>query len=220
MPDRRAGASETSSDGRTTKAVRDEKRTANAPLASDDREKRSREDRKSSKRFSLELNPLSVLIGRYGLTGEFLLMSEHALVVTPYVVHTGVDASELPVGLFYNADSALTAFGGEIGYRYYPRAGFSGPYVGVSALVGYYVWNGVDWGGARSEIATMSVGGAVDVGGQVVVGPGILLGGGLGVQYTTAAEKAVPITKFDSPLAASAIRGVSPRFLLTVGYAF
>lgn len=180
-----------------------------------------------SKRYAIELNPLALTIGRYSITGEWMVANHHAVVATGYAVYAPRSSPALSFsGTSPSVSDVLRGFGTEIGYRYYWSDGIVGPYIGVSALVGAYsrLYKYSDSAGrsARLEASSASIGGAVDIGGQITIGPGILLGGGLGLQYTTA--RAVvqmnPTDKFGSPKAGASVRGLCPRLLFTVGYAF
>lgn len=148
-PEREASAqaSATRSDGRGANATPEQEVSASA-AAVDRRKKPQSVERGTSKRFLLELNPYSILIGRYSLTGEYLVTNEHAIVATAYAVYKGMDqvtTDGLPPGRFaYGADVMLTAIGGEIGYRYYPFSERARPYLGASVLVGRYAWSGQD----------------------------------------------------------------------------
>lgn len=211
-------------------SVSKEERAKGTTRTPNERQNGSRgEESEVSRRFSLELNPLAVFVGRYSLTGEVLVSRHHGIVVTPYVVHGTVDPDTNAYDYDIGDDAVLNGWGGEIGYRYYFDKGLNGPYAGISALVGRYVWSGTHYDSSsgekaeatRSDLATMSIGGALDVGYETVIGPGFVVGGGLGLQYTVATEeRAIPFDRFASPALASCLEGFCPRFLLTVGYAF
>lgn len=162
------------------------------------------------KRFSVELNPLSLSIGRFSVQGEYLPQPHHALTVNPSFTHT----SDLFLG-------SITGFGAEVGYRYYTSTkGPAGFYVGPSLIIGSYsVSNSAWFDGASRDTSFVSYGAAIDVGGQAVIGPGIVVGGGFGLQYTRTTSD-VDTTLLGRSATAAASHSVMPRFLLSVGYAF
>ncbi len=179
-----------------------------------------KDDGSNLKRFALELNPLSIIIGRYSISGEYMFAKHHAVTLTPFYTHVPVtvtaNGKETDAG-------ALDGFGGELGYRFYTGGkGPNGFFVGPSVLFGSFSQSapsGVNPAGSAGSQSFASYGGAVDVGGQAVIGPGVVVGGGFGLQYTTNSEE---LNTENLNLASLVIAsgGVRPRFLLSVGYAF
>lgn len=170
------------------------------------------------KRFSIELNPLSVSIGRYSLTGEYMLAKHHAVVLTPHFTHA-------PVTVTVNGQEidggALNGFGGELGYRFYTgSAGANGFYIGPSFVFSSFSQSAPSGSsGSSSSDSFTAIGGAVDLGGQAIIGPGIVLGGGFGLQYTVN-SKDIATDNLNLASAIIAGGGIRPRFLFTIGYSF
>lgn len=168
-------------------------------------------DEPEVKRFALELNPLGVAIGRYSISGEYMVARHHAVTITPSYTSTSIKVNDVEVG-------SLSGFGGEAGYRLYTGSkGANGFFVGPSVLVASYSSESVVKGGASQSFT--SIGGAVDVGGQWIIGPGVLIGFGAGLQYTSNSEE-LSTDGLNIASAAIAGGGVRPRFLLALGYSF
>lgn len=168
------------------------------------------------KHISLELNPLGLAIGRYSISGEYMLARHHAVTLTPFYAHVPVTVTVQ--GKDVDAGS-LNGFGGELGYRFYTGdKGANGFFVGPSVLFASYSPSAAR---GQSGDSFTSVGGALDLGGQFIIGPGVVLGFGAGLQYTKNSQDVPGGTDNLNP-AASAIAGggVRPRFLLAVGYSF
>lgn len=171
------------------------------------------------KSLAIELNPLSLFIGRLSANVEYMPAVHHAVVVNPYYVSVNADVT---VGVDGDAETYEDNFSGggvELGYRMYTGSkGPNGFFVGPSLLLGLYNSEDSDFTDTEGRTFT-SYGFAVDIGGQGVIGPGIVLGGGFGLQYTKVSGDA---PGFDLPLTAEILvgGGVRPRFLLSVGYAF
>ena len=172
------------------------------------------------KRFALAVNPLGLTIGRYSITGEYMVAQHHAVTLNPFYTHAPVTITV--GGKEYDA-GALNGFGGELGYRYYTgKKGMTGFFVGPSLLFAALSQSaaaGEGAPGSKGSQSFTSLGGAVDIGGQAVLGPGIVLGGGFGLQYTKNSES---LDSKDLNLASAIIAGggVRPRFLFAFGYAF
>ena len=166
------------------------------------------------KHISLEVNPLGLAIGRYSISGEYVIVKHHAVTITPFYanapVTVTVNGKELDGG-------ALTGFGGELGYRFYTGSkGANGFFVGPSALFGSYSQSAPGGGSSQSFSA---IGGALDIGGQAILGPGIVIGGGFGLQYTKNSEE-LDTGNLNLASAVIAGGGIRPRFLLSAGYSF
>jgi hypothetical protein len=180
-----------------------------APAAANEKPQ-APEDGEDIKRISLEVNPLGLTIGRYSISGEYMLARHHALTLSPFFTSTSIKVNDKEIG-------SLSGFGGELGYRFYTGSkGANGFFVGPSALFASYTSESVVGNTSQSFTA---VGGALDIGGQFIIGPGVVLGFGGGLQYTKNSEE---INTDNLNLASAVIAGggVRPRLLLAVGYSF
>lgn len=170
------------------------------------------------KKFSIELNPLAAGIGRYSLTGQYMLAKHHAVALTPHFTHAPVtltiDGEKIDGG-------SLSGFGGELGYRFYTgSAGANGFYIGPSFIFSAFSQSAAS--GASTTTSSDSftaIGGAIDLGGQAIIGPGIVIGGGFGLQYTSNSQS-IATENLNLASAIIAGGGVRPRFLFSLGYAF
>lgn len=162
------------------------------------------------KHFTLQANPLSAGIGRYGVDVAYLPALHHGLVLNPFYQHVGAEVDINGV----KSSTTFSGFGGEVGYRFYTgERGANGFYVGPSVIFGSYSQS--NSGG--DKVSFTSVGGALDIGGQAIIGGGFTIGGGFGLQYTKTS------TSFENlPFAAAVLAGggVRPRILFTIGYSF
>lgn len=197
---------------------------ARQPLeAEQDRSSRLREREAESGEFrpvAVELNPLSVIIGRYSLNVEILPARHHALVLNPHYDSFSFEPAVNAGGEDIAVTDGFSGYGAELGYRYYSGSrGPQGFFIGPSLLLGRYHAKQSDLTGSDEKSFT-SVGWALDVGGQAIVGSGVVLGFGLGIQQT---RNSVNADQFgELPLFAEALvgSGVRPRFLFSAGYAF
>ncbi|MEO7094983.1 MAG: hypothetical protein ABI175_17120 [Polyangiales bacterium] len=165
------------------------------------------------KHVTIQANPLSAIIGRYGIDVAYLPALHHGIVVNPFYSHVGVDATSSNGATV--AAWSLSGFGGEVGYRFYTgERGANGFYIGPSFLFSSYKQTVT--GG--DSLSFTNMGAAVDVGGQAIIGDGFTIGGGFGLQYTKTSVDLGSIDKF----AANALAGggVRPRVLFTLGYSF
>lgn len=168
------------------------------------------------KRWSIELNPIGVSIGRYSVQGEFMLAKHHAVTLNPFFQYKSisgtVNGQDVDLG-------TLSGGGAEAGYRFYTGSkGANGFFIGPSVLFAAYSVGAPSGSDGTSQTFT-SVGGAVDLGGQVIIGPGIVIGAGFGLQYTATSEELD--TDALSFLSKAAVGGgVRPRFLFAAGYSF
>lgn len=174
------------------------------------------------KHFSVELNPLGVFIGRYGINVGWMPAVHHQLMLNPHYdsVSAEVSMTDFTTGRTITYKDRFSGFGGELGYRFYTgKKGPNGFFVGPAALFGIYSSSASDLTQSTAK-SFNSMGFAVDIGGQGVIGPGIVVGGGFGLQYTRVSEDASKLG--DLPLSATVLVGGGwrPRFLLSVGYAF
>jgi hypothetical protein len=184
-------------------------RPAPAPAAAAEKPQAADEDG-DLKRLSLELNPLGFAIGRYGVSGEYMLARHHAVTLNPFYTSTSIKVNDKEVG-------SLSGFGGELGYRFYTGSrGANGFFVGPSVLFASYSSESAVTKASQSFTA---MGGALDIGGQFIIGPGVVVGFGGGLQYTKNSEE----LNTDGLNLASAViagGGIRPRVLLAVGYSF
>ena len=166
------------------------------------------------KHMTLVANPLSAIVGRYGVDFSYLPALHHALVLNPFYQHVSADVTTNVNGVESKSSSTFGGFGGEVGYRYYTgEKGANGFYVGPSFIFGSYAQTN----SAGDKVSFSSIGAAIDIGGQAIIGDGFTIGGGFGLQYTKTS------TKFeDLPFGAAVLAGggVRPRFLFTIGYSF
>ncbi|HEY2404779.1 MAG TPA: hypothetical protein VGI10_02205 [Polyangiaceae bacterium] len=161
--------------------------------------------------------PLSLIIGRYSVQGEYLPVMHHAITLNPF--YTSVDGGTLngaSLGKF-------SGFGSELGYRFYTgKKGPNGFFVGPSFLFASYKQSGGLAGlfctTPSCSTSFTSYGFALDVGGQAVLG-GFVVGGGAGFQSTKNSKNiATDGLNFASAIIGGG--GFRPRVLLTFGYAF
>lgn len=157
--------------------------------------------------LALTLNPLSLLLGRYGLNVEYVFVPHHGVILNPYGWFSSAEAGSVK--------SSYTNYGAELGYHFYSGTnGASGFFVGPSAL--YMTATATtEAGGAKAEVNFSAYGLAVDLGGQAVTKAGFTIGAGVGVMYlktsTTSNLASGTFLKWD---------GVLPRFLFTIGWSF
>ena len=119
-------------------------------------------------------------IGRYSISGEYMLARHHAVTLSPFFTSTSVKVNDKEIG-------SLSGFGGELGYRFYTGSrGANGFFVGPSVLFASY--NSESVVGNTSQSFT-AMGGALDIGGQFLIGPGVVIGFGGGLQYTKNSEE-------------------------------
>jgi MYXO-CTERM domain-containing protein len=162
--------------------------------------------RGEARRFALSWNPFTLHLERASLNLEVLARSHHVAVITLFGARTKTNEDSY--------ENVFEGLGGELGYRWY--SGHDGPrglYVGPSLLLARF------WAvPARGEtIPFWNLGLAVDVGWQAIVADRWVVGVGAGAQYT------VPTASFPAqelPASVYAIRGLRPRLLMALGYAF
>jgi hypothetical protein len=174
------------------------------------------------RRLSIELNPLSIAGGRYGLNVEVAPFVHHVLVASayyqtfqPYVLERlmpkAVDSSH----------GAPAKVGGEVGYRFYSgRRGANGFFIGASGVLMPLVLPRVTPEFKAEPASFYAYGGALDVGIQGITDSGFTIGAGVGAMYLAynAPESAklpanVPPVKAYEP-------HFLPRVLLAAGWSF
>jgi len=172
-------------------------------------------------RATLTLNPLALVVGRYGANAEFVIAPHHALVASGYIqtfpkALLRLALPDLPIG-----EGPESRFGGELGYRLYsgsdgPTGVFIGPSFIAMPLAAPRLTD--DY---RAEVVSFTAFGAsLDIGAQAVFGPGFTIGGGLGVMALA----------YSPPTSATPPQGITlptyptphvlPRVLLAAGWAF
>jgi hypothetical protein len=164
-------------------------------------------DRESFRHFSLTLNPITLLLNRYGGNVEVLPGRHHAISANPFYQAATEDSD--------NTTTSYSAFGGELGYRYYsgndgPEGFFAGPsFIFMRGEMNEECRSA----GCRVDptLDTMTFGMAVDAGYQWMSETGLTLGGGVGAMY---------LRSDTSTRGAEALRfqGVLPRLLFSIGY--
>jgi hypothetical protein len=166
--------------------------------------------------LSIELNPLSLIIGRYGATAVIVPVDHHALVLSPFYVSTTTN----PIYVFDDQGNStqlptqtFSGFGGEIGYRYY--SGLGGPrglFVGPSLILAGMSAKAQD----GSTTGYLDLGVAADVGYEILVVDSVAISLGAGVQYTTPTTS-IPAQQFPADVYANS--KVFPRALASIGWA-
>ncbi len=166
------------------------------------------------KQFTVNVNPLSYTIGRYGADVQFLPLAHHAIVLNPFFANTKAEVSSSINGQTSTYEQKFSGFGGELGYRFYTgERGANGFFVGPSLIAGTYTASAT----GSEKVSFSSIGYAVDLGGQHIFRNGFTIGGGFGLQYTKVNKDFT-----DLPLTAGVLAGggFRPRFLLALGYSF
>jgi hypothetical protein len=167
---------------------------------------------------SIEWNPLPlVAIDKLSANVIVVPLDHHALVLSPFYVST----TTAPIYVFDDAgnptqlpEQKFTGFGGELGYRYY--AGEGGPrgfFVGPSVLVGSFDATAQD--GTKTPFLDLGL--VADAGYQILLAERVALSLGGGVQYMWT-SKSIPDQQFPARIYAN--RGVAPRLLMSLGWAF
>lgn len=170
-----------------------------------------------TRHFSLEFNPLSLIIDRISPQLLIVPVDHHALVLNPfyawsttnaiYVDDAQGNATQLPVQKF-------SGFGGEIGYRYY--SGLGGPrgfFLGGSFIIAEMKVQAQN--GSTTDYTDLGF--AADVGYQLLVVNHLSLAVGAGVQYATPTTS-IPSQQFPADVIANS--RVFPRALASIGWAF
>ncbi|MBX3226234.1 MAG: hypothetical protein KIT84_28320 [Labilithrix sp.] len=174
------------------------------------------------RRFTVGINPLPIIAGRYGVNVEVLPFRHHAIVGTAfYQTFTPRMLEVLMPSVVDVSRGADARFGGELGYRVYSGdRGAHGFFAGVSGVAMPLALPRLtpDF---RSEVVSFhAFGGALDVGVQVQTSWGFTVGGGIGAMYLA----------YDPPRSATPPPGapnvnvtaphVLPRLLLSAGWSF
>lgn len=158
-----------------------------------------------TRHFAVYVNPLSLVVDRYGGSIEVLLASHHAIEAGAYYVYSATNS---------DTNNVFSGVGGELGYRFYlGKNGFRGFYAGPSFLIA--ALEATPQTGA--SVSFVNLGGALDIGWEALVVDRVLVGLGVGAQYT-AATKSFPAQQI--PASVYANDGIRPRVSVAIGVAF
>lgn len=172
-------------------------------------------------RFAITLNPLALIVGRYGANGEVLFARHHAVVASGYLQTFSTTMLRALMPSVELAQVPQSRLGGELGYRFYSGdAGPTGLFVGPSAVAVPIAYPRVTEELRAEVVSFMAYGAALDVGVQAIIGPGFTLGGGVGVmalawQPPASAQAPAGVTAPSYPTP-----HVLPRLLVMAGWAF
>lgn len=167
------------------------------------------------------INPVAPIAGRWGANLELLLADRHGLRASGSWVDLDTWAMENGTGLI-DARGVDT----EVGYRFYARdatglAFFVGPALTLGAFRGSesFITAGIDPAIPRpGPVSFTQVAVAADVGARYTMRAGFTVAFALGAKYAFVSES------FDDPrdfrLANVSQRGIGPRLLTEVGWAF
>lgn len=168
--------------------------------------------------LAIEWNPLSLLgLQTLSFSGVLVPADHHAMVVSPFYA----DTTTVPISVYDDRGQErilpkqdFRGYGAELGYRYY--FGVGGPrglFVGPSLIIAHVTARAMN--GTKTSYADLGI--AADVGWQALVADRVALGLGLGLQVIETSP-AIPRQQF--PARVYADRGVLPRFLCSLGWAF
>jgi len=157
----------------------------------------------------LTVNPLSMVIGRYGADFQIVASEHQAFGVNLHVDHAGTTTSEGTTPL----EGRIDGQGAELTYRLYAGSGgASGFFIGPSLLLARHTLKITD----RAPISLSQVGWAMDAGVQTVYESGLVLSFGIGVQRVSSGKDLPNIPSFAMALLGE---GWLPRMLFAVGFA-
>jgi hypothetical protein len=172
-------------------------------------------------RATVTLNPLALVVGRYGANAEFVLAPHHAITASGYVQTFPSALIRVALPDLKSGAGPQARIGGELGYRLYtgsdgPTGFFVGPSLVAMPLAAPRLTE--DY---RAEIVSFTAyGAALDIGVQAIVGPGFTLGGGVGVMALAYSppQSASPPSGIELPTYPQP--HVLPRLLVMAGWAF
>lgn len=171
--------------------------------------------------LTVEWNPLPLFVSKLSADVVITPADHHALVIAPFyawpttaplqVAGTDTAGNAVTIGI---ESQKFTAFGAELGYRYYtgtggPRGFFAGPSLVLSSVTAT--------AGNGDTTPFLEYGLALDMGYGAIVADRIALTFGAGAEYS-ATSKTIPPQQF--PAAIYANRGLYPRLLFAAGYSF
>ena len=166
---------------------------------------------------SIEFNPAALLIDRISFNIEIVPVDHHALILSPYYFYPSTSAfsrTDSNGNTTLVGETEFEGFGGELGYRYYwGHNGPRGMFIGPSLIAAWVQAKAPD--GMKTTFSDLGV--AADIGYQMLVADDWLVSLGAGVQYLTT-TKSIPDQQ--APANFYANRGVQPRILFALGYAF
>ena len=163
--------------------------------------------------FAIEYNPIALAIDRISIDVEVAPAEHHALILSPYYFYPRTAAFMNDSGQAVLSQKFEGA-GGELGYRYYfGRGGLRGAFVGPSVLAAWV--NATAGDGAQTSFG--DIGFAADVGYQALVVDDWVVSLGAGAQYVWT-TRSIPDQQMPANLYAN--RGIQPRVLFALGYAF
>jgi len=173
------------------------------------------------RRVTVMLNPLAFAIGRFGVDGELLVASHHAVHASAYLQTFPRAMLEMLLPSAELGEGPASLLGGEIGYRFYARPeSASGLFVGPSLIAMPLAYPRVTEQLRAEVVSFHAYGAALDLGAQVVTDSGFTFGGGIGVMalaYTPPASITPPpganVPTYPEP-------HVLPRLLLAAGWSF
>lgn len=177
---------------------------------------RERQD-DTRKPIALTINPLGLVIERYGANLEVSPVPHHAFVGSLYAQAIPVWLVKSVVGRSEINRSGGTSVGGELGYRLYSGTrGADGLFIGGSFVSMPLVYPRLAADLASADLVRFNaLGAALDIGAQAVTSSGVTVGGGLGIMYL---DYQLPNDVRRLPLPFEP--HVLPRLLLAAGYAF
>ncbi len=163
--------------------------------------------------FAIEWNPVALVIDRLSANLEIVPLDHHALVLSPFYFDSRTSSFERSSGDLV-LSQRFAGVGVEVGYRYYedqggPRGFFAGGSF-LSTDVQATAPNG-------TQTSFMNYGVAIDVGYQALVADDWVLSLGAGAQLAFPSQQ---VPQQQAPAAYYANRGLRPRILVALGYAF
>ncbi len=157
--------------------------------------------------LAMTLNPITLVLGRFGANVEYLPAPHHGIMLNPYYSSYSIE--------FGGGETTYQLMGAELGYHFYTgERGANGFFAGPSFVFMYSSLSSScnQPGCSADEDASISTYGvAMDVGGQAVLANGFTIGGGGGIMYLRSSGEAEGSTGIR-------FAGTVPRLLFTIGY--
>lgn len=178
-----------------------------------------------AKRFSIELNPLPVIAGRYGANVEYALARHHVVTASAfYQAFTPATLKVIMPSEVNTSGGANGRLGGELGYRFYTGTrGANGFFAGASAVAMPLALPRLksDANGFSTDVVSFETfGGALDVGAQAIFDSGLTIGGGLGVMFLAYQPPSSVTPPPGAPDVHAFEPHVLPRLLFAAGWSF